>query len=37
VENLSDIEEKVVCICEPESGETLSEEEERSIKYLVDC
>jgi hypothetical protein len=35
-ENLNDIEE-IVCICEPEVGENLSDEEERSRKDLVDC
>jgi hypothetical protein len=29
-ENLNDIEEELVCICEPEVGETLSDEEGRS-------
>jgi len=37
VENLSDMEEKMVCICEPEGGESLSDEEERSYEDLVDC
>jgi hypothetical protein len=34
-EGLSDTEE-MVCICEPEDGENLSEEEERSVEDLVD-
>jgi hypothetical protein len=34
-ENLSDIE--VVCICEPEVGETLSDEEGRSVSSLINC
>jgi hypothetical protein len=36
VEALSDI-EKMVCICEPETGETLIDEERRSSRDLVDC
>jgi hypothetical protein len=35
-ENLSDTEEDMVCICEPEDGENLSEEEERSTEDLTD-
>ena len=35
VENLGDIE--LVCICEPEVGETLSDEEGRSVKGFTDC
>jgi hypothetical protein len=34
-ESLSDTE--MVCICEPEVGETLSDEEEGSISYLMNC
>jgi hypothetical protein len=34
-ESLSDTE--LVCICEPEVGETLSEEEERSVLGLINC
>jgi hypothetical protein len=34
---LSDIEEEVVYISEPETGETLSDEEERSSRDLIDC
>jgi hypothetical protein len=34
--NLSSIEEEVVYICETNNGETLSEEEERSVEDLVD-
>jgi hypothetical protein len=38
VENLSDIEEKVIHICEPEIGRNLSDEEEvRSVKGLINC
>jgi predicted Mrr-cat superfamily restriction endonuclease len=38
VENLSDIEEKVIHICEPEIGRNLREEEEvRSVKGLINC
>ena len=33
--SLSDTE--MVCICEPEVGETLSDEEERSISGLINC
>jgi hypothetical protein len=33
VESLSDTE--LVCICEPEVGETLSDEEERSVSSLI--
>jgi hypothetical protein len=36
-ENLSDTEEEVVYICEPKVGRNLHDEEERSIKDLVDC
>jgi hypothetical protein len=35
VESLSDIE--MVCICEPEVGETLDDEEERSVLDLINC
>jgi hypothetical protein len=35
VESLSDTE--LVCICEPEVGETLSDEEERSVSGLINC
>jgi hypothetical protein len=36
VENLSEIEEKVIHICEPEIGRSLSDEEEvRSVKGLI--
>jgi hypothetical protein len=34
-ENLSDTE--LVCICEPEVGETLSDEEGRSVSGLINC
>jgi hypothetical protein len=37
VENLSDIEEELVCICEPEAGETISDEEGRSVTGLINC
>jgi hypothetical protein len=37
VENLSDTEEEMVYICEPEVGRTLSDEEERSSKDLINC
>jgi hypothetical protein len=33
--NLSDID--LVCICEPEVGENLSDEEERSDSDLINC
>jgi len=33
--SLSDTE--LVCICEPEVGETLSDEEERSVSGLINC
>jgi hypothetical protein len=36
VENLSDTEEEMVYICEPEIGESLDEEEERSTEDLID-
>jgi hypothetical protein len=37
-ENLSDIEEEMVYICEPEIGRHLSDEEEvRSVKGLINC
>jgi hypothetical protein len=36
VENLSDTEEEMVYICEPKIGESLDEEEERSIEDLTD-
>jgi hypothetical protein len=36
VENLSDTEEEMVYICEPEIGESLDEEEERSVEDLTD-
>jgi hypothetical protein len=36
-ENLSDTEEELVCICEPEVGETLSDEEGRSVTGLINC
>jgi hypothetical protein len=36
VKNLSDIEEEMVYICEPESGESLNDEEERSVEDLTD-
>jgi hypothetical protein len=35
VENLSDTEEELACICEPEVGETLSDEEGRSVTGLI--
>jgi hypothetical protein len=35
VENRSDIEEEMVYICEPEVGKTLIDEEERSVKGLI--
>ena len=34
-ESLSDTE--LVCICEPKVGETLSDEEERSVSSLINC
>jgi hypothetical protein len=34
-ENLSDTEEELVCICEPEIGETLDDEEGRSVSDLI--
>jgi hypothetical protein len=38
VENLSDIEEKVTHICEPNIGRNLSDEEEvRSVKGIINC
>jgi len=37
VENLSDTEGEMVYICEPEVGKTLSDEEGRSIKGLINC
>jgi hypothetical protein len=36
-ENLSDTEEELVFICEPEFGKTLSDEEGRSVKGLINC
>ena len=36
-ENLNDIEEELVCICEPEAGETISDEEGRSVTGLINC
>jgi hypothetical protein len=33
--NLSDIEEKVIHICEPDIGRNLNDEEGRSIKGLI--
>ena len=36
-ENFNDIEEELVCICEPEVGETLSDEEGRSVIGLINC
>jgi len=35
VENLSDTEKDMVCICEPEFGRTLGDEEERRSQYLM--
>jgi hypothetical protein len=35
-ENLSDTEEDMVCVCEPEVGRNLSDEEERSVEDLID-
>jgi hypothetical protein len=35
VESLSDTE--LVCICEPEVGGTLSDEEEGSVSVLINC
>jgi hypothetical protein len=37
VKNLSDTEEEKVCMCKPEVGERLSDEEERSVKDLINC
>jgi hypothetical protein len=37
VENLSETEEELVCICELEVGETLSDEEGRSVTVLINC
>jgi hypothetical protein len=38
VENLSDIEEKVIHICEPNIGRNLNDEEEgKSVKGLINC
>jgi hypothetical protein len=34
-ENLSDTEQEMVYICEPEVGRTLSDEEGRSVKGLI--
>jgi hypothetical protein len=36
-ENLSNTEEELICICEPEVGETLSNEEGRSVLGLINC
>jgi hypothetical protein len=36
-ENLSDTKEELVCICEPEVGKILSDEEGRSVKGLINC
>jgi hypothetical protein len=37
-ENLSDTEEKVIHICEPDIGRNLSDDEEkRSVKDLIKC
>jgi hypothetical protein len=36
-ENLNDIEEELVFFCEPEVGETLSDEEGRSVTGLINC
>jgi hypothetical protein len=35
VETLSDTEEEMVCICEPEIGENLNDEEKRSMEDLM--
>jgi hypothetical protein len=37
VETLSDIEEKIFYVSEPEDGEILGDEEERSVEDLIDC
>jgi hypothetical protein len=34
-ENLSATEEEMVCFCEPKVGRNLSDEEERSTKYII--
>jgi hypothetical protein len=36
-ENLSDIMEELVCICELEVGKILSDEEGRLVKGLINC
>jgi hypothetical protein len=36
-ENLSDIEEELVCICDQEVRETLSDEEGRLVIGLINC
>jgi hypothetical protein len=36
-ENLSDTEEELVRICDPEVGKTLSDEEGRLVKGLINC
>jgi hypothetical protein len=36
VETLSDVEENTICICKPETGVSLDDEEGRSTKDLID-
>jgi hypothetical protein len=35
IKNLNDTKEELVCICEPEIGKTISDEEGRSVKGLI--
>jgi hypothetical protein len=36
VENLKNTKEEMVYVCEPEYGESLNDEEGRSVGYLID-